>query len=65
MDNNHGGDGHDDQMLGLKRRKRQAKNSRQRYKWLGVFLVWLLRHLASVITFRIDSRTIKRGEIRI
>ena len=25
----------------------------------------VIRHLASVITFRIDSRTIKRGETRI
>ena len=29
------------------------------------FLVWSSRHLANVITFRIDSRTIKRSETRI
>ena len=29
------------------------------------FLVYWSRHLESVITFRIDSHTIKRGETRI
>jgi hypothetical protein len=32
MDENHGGDGHGDQVLGLKRRKRKTKSSRQRSK---------------------------------
>jgi hypothetical protein len=36
MDENHGGDGHGDQVLGLEKKK-ERKSSRQRYKWLGAF----------------------------
>jgi hypothetical protein len=50
--------------LAWKRRKRKTKSSRQRYSGRS-FLVWRSRHLASVITFRNDSRTIKRGETHI
>jgi hypothetical protein len=37
MDEDHGSDGHGDQVLTWKRRKRKTKSSRQRYKSLGVF----------------------------
>jgi hypothetical protein len=33
MDEDHGGDDHGDQVLGLEKRKRKIKSSRQRYKW--------------------------------
>jgi hypothetical protein len=37
MDEDHGGNGHDDQVLGLEKKKEKTKSSRQRYKWLEVF----------------------------
>jgi hypothetical protein len=33
MDEDHGGDGHGDQVLGLERRMRKTKSSKQSYKW--------------------------------
>ena len=65
MDEDHGGDGHDDQVLGLEKKKEKNKKLKAKVKLDRSFLVWWSRHLASVITFRIDSRTIKRGETRI
>ena len=47
-----------------KSRKRKTKSSRQRWNLIGAFSFWWSRHLVSVITFRIDSRTIKMGETR-
>jgi hypothetical protein len=41
MDEDHGGDSYDDQVLGLgKKKKKNNKSSRQRYKWLGVFFLF-------------------------
>jgi hypothetical protein len=33
MDEDHGGDGHGDQVLGLDKKKEKTKSSSQRYKW--------------------------------
>ena len=50
---------------------RFGKEEREKQKAQGKgiidrsFCFWLSRHLVSVITFRIDSRTIKRGESHI
>jgi hypothetical protein len=47
--------------LAWKRRKKNKK-LKAKVKLDRSFLVWWSRHLVSVITFRIDSHTIKRGE---
>ena len=60
-----GGDGHGDQVLGLEKKKEKNKKLKEKLKLDRSFLVWWSRHLASVITFRINSRTIKRRENRI
>jgi hypothetical protein len=52
-------------VLGLEKEERENIKLKAKVKLDRSFLVWLSRHLASVITFRIDSRTINRGETRI
>ena len=53
-------------MLGLGKEEREKqKKIKAKVNLDRSFLVWWSRHLASVITFRIDSCTIKRGETRI
>ena len=49
----------------LEKKKEKNKKLKAKVKLDRSFLVWRLRHLASVITFRIDSHTIKRSETRI
>ena len=67
LDDGHGeGDGHerDDQVLQFgkeEREKQKPRRSRQRYK-IG-FCFGNQDTIVSVITFRIDSRTIKRGNL--
>ena len=48
-----------------KRSKRKTESSRQRWNLIGAFSFWWSRHLVTVITFKIDSRSIKRDETRI
>ena len=48
-----------------KRRERKNKKFKVKVYFVGDILFWWSRHLESVITFRFDSRTIKRGETRI
>jgi hypothetical protein len=48
----------------LEKKKEKTKKLKAKVKLDRSFLVWWSRHLASVITFMIDSRTIKRGETR-
>ena len=66
LDDGHGeGDGHkrDDQVLYLEkeeREKQKPRKSRQRYK---IGFCFGDQDTISVITFRIDSRTIKRGNL--
>ena len=47
----------------------EKKKEKQKAQGKGIsgrsYFVLVIRHLASVITFRFDSRTIKRGETRI
>ena len=57
-----GGDGHGDQVLGLEKKKEKNKKLKAKVKLDRSLLVWWSRHLVSVIIFRIDSRTIERGE---
>ena len=66
------GEDHDDgvtmvmiKCLDLEKKKEKNKKIKTKVKLDRTFLVWWSRHLASVITFRIDRRTIKRGETRI
>ena len=49
--------------LDLKNKKEKNKKLKTKVKLNMSFLVWWSRHLASVITFRIDGRTIKRGAL--
>ena len=58
-------DNHGDQVLGLEKKQEKNKKLKAKVKLDRNFLVWWWRHLTSVITFRIDSCTIKRGETRI
>ena len=51
-------------MLGLGKR-RKNKKLKAKVKLDSSFFVLVIENLESVITFRIDSRTIKRGETRI
>ena len=51
--------------LDLEKKKEKNKKLKAKVKLGRSFLVWRSRHLASVITFRIDSHTIKIGETRI
>jgi hypothetical protein len=48
-----------------KRRKRKTKWVQGKGEMYRAILFWWSRHLVGVITFRIDGRTIKRGETRI
>ena len=52
-------------MLGLEKKKEKNKKLKAKVILDRSFLVWRSRHLASVITFRIDNRTIKMGETHI
>jgi hypothetical protein len=52
-------------VLGLVKKKEKNKKLKAKVKLDRSFLVWWSRHLASVIIFRIDSRSIKRSETRI
>ena len=56
---------HDGQVLGLEKKKEKNKNLKAKVISIWAFFVWWSGHLASVITFRIDSHIIKRGETRI
>ena len=47
---------------GLEKKKEKNKMLKAKVISIGA-LVWWLRHLASVIIFRIDGRTIKRGAL--
>ena len=65
-DHDDGGGHGDDQVLGI------GKEEREKQKWAQgkgdihrAILFWWSKHLVCVIIFRIDSRTIKRGETRI
>ena len=49
--------------LDLKKKKEKNIKLKAKVKLNKSFFVWCLRHLASVITFRIDDRTIKRGAL--
>ena len=51
--------------LDLEKKKEKNKKLKAKAKLIGAFRFKWPRHLASVITFRIDSHTIKRGETRI
>ena len=51
--------------LDLKKKKEKNKQLKTKVISIRVFVFWWSRHLVGVITFRIDSRTIKRGETRI
>ena len=54
----------DDQALGLEKKKEKNKmGSRQRYNEQGHFVFGDRDTIESVITFRIDGRTIKRGAL--
>ena len=55
----------DDQVLELEKRRKKNKKLKTKVKLDRSFLVWWSKHLASVITFRIDGHTIKRGETHI
>ena len=66
------GEDHDDgdamviiKCLDLEKKKEKNKKLKANVKLDRSFLVQWSRHLASVIIFRIDSYTIKRGETRI
>ena len=52
-------------MMDLEKKKEKNKKLKAKVKFDRSFLVWWSRHLVSVITFMIDSRTIKWGESRI
>jgi hypothetical protein len=56
---------HVDQVLSLEKKKEKNKKLKAKVKLDRSFLIWWSRHLVSVVTFRIDSHTIKRGETRI
>jgi hypothetical protein len=45
--------------------KKKNKMSSRQVEFHRAILFWWSRHLMGVIIFRIDSRTIKRGETRI
>ena len=49
--------------LDLEKKKEKNKKLKAKVKLNRSFLLWFLRHLASVITFRIDGRTIKKGAL--
>ena len=52
----------DDQVLQLEKKEREKQKTRLiKAKVSNRFLFWYLRHLEGVTVFRIDSRTIKRG----
>ena len=51
--------------LDLEKKKEKNKKLKAKVKLDRSFLVWCSRHLASVITFMIDSHTIKRGKTHI
>ena len=51
--------------LDLEKKKEKNKKLKAKVKLLGAFWFSDRDSLESVITFRIDSRTIKRGETRI
>ena len=64
LDVGHGeGDGHksDDQVLNLEKRKRKTKPYGDQGKGIIRGFVSVIKTLESVITFRVDGRTIKRG----
>jgi hypothetical protein len=48
----------------LEKKKEKNKKLKTKVISIGVFLVWWSRYLVGVITWWIDSRTIKRGETR-
>ena len=49
--------------LDLEKKKEKHKKLMAKVKLNRSFLVWCSRNIASVITFRIDSCTIKRGSL--
>jgi hypothetical protein len=49
----------------LEKKKEKNKKLKAKVNLDRSFLVWRSTHLVSVIIFMIDSRTIKRGEIRL
>jgi hypothetical protein len=59
-----GGHGDDQVLQTWKRRKRKTKWALGKGIFDRTILLWWSRHLVIVITFRIDSRTIKRSETR-
>ena len=49
--------------LDLEKKKEKNKKLKEKVKFDRSFLVWWLKHLANVITFRIDGHTIKMGAL--